>query len=110
VAYNQALAERVREYLDGAPGVSEKGMFGGRAFLLDRRMAVCVSSQGGLMVRVDPAETDELVRRPGADRMIMRGRELDGWLLVQVDPATPDDDLHAWVERGLAFARTLPPK
>jgi TfoX/Sxy family transcriptional regulator of competence genes len=109
VAYDQDLADRLRLLL-GGENLSEKKMFGGLAFLTNGHMAVAVSGQGGIMVRVDPAETDALLNEPGAGPFEMHGRPMKGWL--RVDAAALDDDavLRAWAERGLAYARTLPPK
>lgn len=106
MAYDEELADQIRALVAGEPGVTEKKMFGGLAFLIGGNMAVAASGQGGLLVRVDPSESDELVVSTDARPMEMRGREMAGWL--RVDPA--DDELAAWVERGVAFARTLPPK
>lgn len=108
--YDRELAERLRLVLGGGPGVSEKAMFGGLAFLVQGHMAVAASSDGGLMVRVEPGETTTLLQEPGARRFSMRGREMDGWLLV--DRALLDDDtvLRTWVDRGVGYARSLPPK
>ena len=106
MAYDEELAERIRALVSGEPGLTEKKMFGGLAFLIGGNMAVAASGQGGLLVRVDPEESDELVASTDARPMEMRGREMAGWL--RVDPA--DDELAAWVERGVAFARSLPPK
>lgn len=108
--YNRELAERLRLSLGGAPGVSEKAMFGGRAFLLHGNMAVAASSDGGLMVRVDPGETETLIQEPGARRFSMRGREMDGWVLVDAAVLDDDDALRSWIDRGAAYARSLPPK
>jgi TfoX/Sxy family transcriptional regulator of competence genes len=107
MAYDEALAHRIRELVANEQGLTEKKMFGGLAFLIGGNMAVAASGQGGLLVRVDPAESDELVASTDARPMEMRGREMAGWL--RVDPAD-DDELSAWVERGVSFARSLPPK
>ena len=107
MAYDEELAERIRERVAGEAGLAEKKMFGGLAFLIGGNMAVAASGQGGLLVRVDPAESDELVASTDARPMEMRGREMAGWL--RVDPAD-DGELAAWVERGVSFARSLPPK
>jgi TfoX/Sxy family transcriptional regulator of competence genes len=107
MAYDEALAHRIRELVANEQGLTEKKMFGGLAFLIDGNMAVAASGQGGLLVRVDPAKSDELVASTDARPMEMRGREMAGWL--RVDPAD-DDELSAWVERGVSFARSLPPK
>jgi hypothetical protein len=105
--YDEELAERVRAVLAAEPGVTEKRMFGGLAFLVGGHLAVSASGQGGLLLRVDPADTDELVTRPHVTRFVMRGRELDGWLHVRPPAVGTDADLAAWVGRGLAHARSL---
>ena len=110
MAYDEVLAGRVRELVGGDPDVTEMRMFGGLAFLAGGNMAAGASGQGGLMVRVRPEETDALVAQPGVRPFEMRGRPLDGWVRVDADAATSDRDLEAWVERGVAHARSLPPK
>jgi TfoX/Sxy family transcriptional regulator of competence genes len=110
MAYDEDLANRVRELLGGDPDVREKKMFGGLAFLAGGHMAVAVSGKGGLMVRVDPGETEALLARPGAGPFEMRGRELDGWLRVDADGVRTKRQLVPWVERGVGYARSLPPK
>lgn len=109
VAYDGELADRVRELLAGEPDVVEKRMFGGLAFLVAGRMAVSASSQGGLLVRVNPAETDTLAAEPLASPFVMRGREMTGWLRVAIDVSAPDEELRRWVDHGLRYARLLPP-
>jgi hypothetical protein len=106
VAYDEELAGRIRELVSGESGLTEKKMFGGLAFLVGGNMAVAASGQGGLLVRIDPEESEALVASSDARPMKMRGREMAGWL--RVDPA--DDELAALVERGVSFARSLPPK
>jgi TfoX/Sxy family transcriptional regulator of competence genes len=96
--------------VQGENGVTEKRMFGGLAFLINGNMAVSASGQGGLLLRVDPAETEELVADPNARRFEMRGREMDGWLRVDTDGMSSDRQLEQWVARGVAYARSLPPK
>jgi TfoX/Sxy family transcriptional regulator of competence genes len=108
VAYDEDLAHRIREVVQGEPGVTERRMFGGLAFLINGNLAVSASSQGGLLLRVDPAATEALVRRPEADRFVMRGRELDGWLRIDPSGLTTKRRLAAWVARGVAYARSLP--
>ena len=110
MAYDEILADRLRELLSGEPGLSEKRMFGGLAFLVKGHMAVCASSQGGLLLRVDPEQTDILVTDPRAERFVMRGREMNGWLRVDVDAHLSDADLRRWVRHGLDHVRALPPK
>jgi hypothetical protein len=110
MAYDVELADRIREVVRGEPGLSERKMFGGLAFLIHGNMAVSASGKGGLLLRVDPAQTDALVDEPHVCRFEMRGRELDGWL--RVDPAAleTDDELRTWAAYGVAYARRLPPK
>jgi len=110
MAYEEDLANRIRELLAGEPDVTERRMFGGLAFLIGGNMSVSASGQGGLMVRVDPAQTDALVAKPGAERMVMRGREMNGWLRVDTEAVRTKRQLEPWVKRGVAYARSLPPK
>jgi TfoX/Sxy family transcriptional regulator of competence genes len=110
VAYDEDLAERVRKLIGDDPGLAEKKMFGGLAFLIGGNMAVGVSGQGGLLVRVDPEESDELVASTSAYLMEMRGRQMQGWLRVDSEDVEGDGELGSWVERGTAYARSLPPK
>jgi hypothetical protein len=110
MAYDEALAARIREHAAGEP-VEEKKMFGGLAFLLGGHMAVAASGKGGLMVRVEPSETATLLDEPGAAPFEMRGRgAMDGWLRVSPEAVADDDALARWVDRGLGYARSLPPK
>jgi hypothetical protein len=109
VAYDEQLAGRIREHAAGEP-VEEKKMFGGLAFLLGGHMAVAASGQGGLMVRCAPEDTEALLEEPGASRMEMRGRAMNGWLRVSAVAVEGKSDLGRWVDRGLAYARSLPPK
>ena len=110
MAYDEELADRIRELVADEPALTEKKMFGGLGFLVGGNMAVSASGQGGLLVRVDPAESDELVSSTNARPMEMRGREMKGWLRVDSDDVKTDDALASWVERGVSFARSLPPK
>ena len=110
MAYERELADRVRDHVEQEAGLTEKRMFGGLAFLINGNMAVAASSKGGLMVRVDPAEADALIQLPGAARMVMQGREMSGWLHVDIDGGVGEDVLAGWIARGVAFARGLPPK
>lgn len=110
MAYDEELADRVRAHVEQERGLTEKRMFGGLAFLINGHMAVSASGQGGLMVRIDPADTETLLREPNARPFEMRGREMDGWLRVDVDAEAGDDDLAPWIRRGVAYARSLPPK
>ena len=110
MAYDEDLADRIRELLGGDPDVTEKTMFGGLAFLAGGHLAVAASGKGGLMVRVDPAETDALLAKPGVGPFEMRGRPVDGWLRVDGDAVRTKRQLEAWVERGVGYARSLPAK
>ncbi len=110
MAYDQDLVDRIREALQGQDDVTEKKMFGGHAFLLGGHMAVAASGQGGLMVRVDPDESDELAVQDGVELFEMRGRAMSGWLHVEQSATSTDDELAGWVARGVAFVATLPPK
>ncbi|MFF5986725.1 TfoX/Sxy family protein [Prauserella flavalba] len=110
MAYDHDLADRVRELVAGEKHLSERTMFGGLAFLLDGNMAVAASGQGGLMVRVAPEDTDVLTGEPGVEPMVMRGRELRGWLRVDSSAVGARDQLERWVGLGVAYARSLPAK
>lgn len=110
MAYDEDLAHRVREQLADEAGVTEKAMFGGLAFLLNGNMAVGLSSGGELMVRMGPDATDEALSRPHTRLFDMTGRPMRGWILVAPEGVKTKRQLGAWVRRGVAFARTLPPK
>ena len=110
MAYDQDLATRLRELL-ASEGVSEKAMFGGLAFLVGGNMAVSASGQGGLLVRVDPMDNDLLLLEPGAEEFSMGNRgPMAGWLKVTPDVLGDDETLRRWVERGVTYAKSLPPK
>ena len=109
MAYDEDLANRVREVVGTEKGVTEKRMFGGLAFLINGHMAVSASGQGGLLLRVDPAETDTLLKDPAARPFEMRGREMDGWVRVDADELD-DGVLQRWVRIGVTYARSLPAK
>jgi TfoX/Sxy family transcriptional regulator of competence genes len=106
VAFDEDLANRVRELIAANRGVTEKRMFGGLAFLVDGKMAVAVSRLGGLMVRVDPADTAKLLKQAHTQPFVMRGRELDGWLRVDDDGLRTKRQLQRWVARGVAVAQS----
>jgi TfoX/Sxy family transcriptional regulator of competence genes len=110
MAYDEDLANRIRELIAAEPGVTEKRMFGGLAFLIGGNMSVAASGQGGLMVRVDPDDTDALIERPHAQPFVMRGREMKGWLRVADEGVRTKRQLEPWVKRGVAYARSLPAK
>ena len=110
MAYDERLAARIRDVVQGEPGLTEKRMFGGLAFLVCGNMAVSASGQGGVLARVDPAQTDRLARNAHVDPFVMRGRTMDGWLRVDDDGVRTKRQLEPWVARGVAYARSLPPK
>jgi hypothetical protein len=110
VAYDEELAARIRELVADQPGLTEQKMFGGVAFLIGGNMAIAASGQGGLLARVDPAESDELLARSSACPFEMRGRQMPGWLRMDTEHLQVAGELEAWVERGIAYARSLPPK
>jgi TfoX/Sxy family transcriptional regulator of competence genes len=110
MAYDEDLADRIRELLGGEKGVEEKRLFGGLAFLVNGNMAVAASGRGGLMVRVPPAETDKLLAREHVEPMVMAGRETRGWLRVSDDGVKTKRQLQSWVSRGLEHAKSLQPK
>jgi TfoX/Sxy family transcriptional regulator of competence genes len=110
MAYDEDLATRIRELILTEPGVTEKAMFGGLAFLVGGHMSVSASGQGGLLLRVDPDETDALLEKPHAHPFQMRGRVMQGWLRVAPEGVQSKRELQRWVARGVAYARSLPAK
>ena len=110
MAHDEVLAERIRELLDAESGVEEKRMFGGLAFLVNGNMSVAASGQGGLMVRVPPDDTESLLEGEHVRPMVMRGREVRGWLRVDTEGVRTKRQLEAWVRRGVTHARSLAPK
>jgi len=110
VAYDEQLADRIRELIEAEPGLTEQKMFGGLAFLIGGNMAVAASGQGGIMVRVDPAESDALVERTDCELVVMRGRAMRGWLRVDPEHLSAKRELARWVKRGTAYASSLPAK
>jgi TfoX/Sxy family transcriptional regulator of competence genes len=110
VAYDEELAARIRERIGARPDLTEKKMFGGLAFLIGGNMAVGASGEGGILVRVDPAQSEELVATTSARPMEMRGRQMQGWLRVDTEDVRGSDELAKWVELGTAYARSLPAK
>ena len=108
MTYDEGLAERIRHVLMGESGVSEKKMFGGLSFLVDGNMAVAAGNDGALMFRRDPDRDD-----PVGDHIrpqVMGERVMSGWLHVDAEGVETDEQLREIVERGVSFARTLPPK
>jgi TfoX/Sxy family transcriptional regulator of competence genes len=110
MAYDEDLADRIRELLGAHKGVEEKRMFGGLAFLVNGNMSVAASGRGGLMVRVPPTETDSLLSRRHVEPMVMAGRETRGWLRVSADGVKTKRQLQSWVTRSVDYAKSLPPK
>ncbi len=110
MAYDEALAARIRDLVAGEPLITERKMFGGLAFLIGGNLAVAASSTGGIMVRVDREEGERLLATTPAHPMEMRGRRMSGWLRVDTDDVSDDEALEEWVQRGATYASTLPPK
>lgn len=110
MSYDLELADRIREILAAERGLTEKRMFGGLTFLIDGHLAVAASGQGGLLVRVPPGDTEALLVRDHVEPMIMSGRETRGWLRVAGEGLRTARQLRGWVDRGVGYARTLPPK
>ncbi|HEY7619367.1 MAG TPA: TfoX/Sxy family protein [Solirubrobacteraceae bacterium] len=110
MAYDEDLANRLRELLADEDAITEKKMFGGLAFLLNGNMSVSASRNGGLLARVDPAETDAALARPHASLMQMGGRTMDGWITVTPEGLRTKRDLASWVKRSVKYVKTLPPK
>jgi hypothetical protein len=110
VAYDEELAARIRELIGNEPALTEQKMFGGLAFLIGGNMAIGASGQGGVLVRVDPEESDTLVATTNAHLMEMRGRQMQGWLRVDPEDVRTKRQLARWVELGTTYARSLPAK
>ena len=110
MAYDEDLANRIRELISAERGLTEKRMFGGLAFLIDGHMSVAVSGRGGLMLRCDPTGTEKLRSKPHAGPFEMRGRVMDGWLRLDPEGVATKRQLERWVARGVSYARSLPPK
>jgi TfoX/Sxy family transcriptional regulator of competence genes len=110
MAYDEDLANRIRELVAAEDRLVEKKMFGGLAFLIGGHMSVSASREGGLLLHVDPAETDKLLAKPHARPFEMRGRAMDGWVRVDAEGVKTKRQLQTWVQRGVSYARSLPPK
>jgi TfoX/Sxy family transcriptional regulator of competence genes len=111
MAYDEDLAARIRALIGDEEGLTEKKMFGGLAFLINGNMSVSASGQGGLLLRVDPEQSDALLDEPGAEPFVMRGRAMDGWMRIAPEAVQDDDEaLRRWVRVGVEYARTLAPK
>ncbi len=109
MAYDEDLANRIRELLAGIP-VTEKKMFGGLAFLVGGHMSVAASREGGVLLSCDREETAALLEKPHTRPMVMRGKEMEGWVRVDPEGLGTKRQLEPWVKRGVAHARSLPPK
>ncbi len=110
MVYDEELAYRLRELLAGESGITEQTMFGGLAFLVDGNMAVSASRNGGLLVRIDPADSEAALARPHVALMEMGGRTMAGWITVSPEGLKTKRQLAQWVKRALTFAKALPPK
>jgi TfoX/Sxy family transcriptional regulator of competence genes len=110
MAYDEDLADRIRELVAKEKDLTEQKMFGGLAFMIGGNIAVAASGQGGILVRVEPAASDKLVSTTKAHPMVMRGRAMDGWLRVDTEHVREKRQLAAWVKRGVTYARSLPAK
>ena len=110
MAYDEELADRIRELFAGESDLTEKKMFGGLAFLIRGNMAIAASGQGGVLVRVDPVQSDKLVATTNARFMEMRGREMQGWLRIDPEDVRTKRELTKWVTIGAKYARSLPAK
>ena len=110
MAYDEALAGRIRELICGEPNLTEQKMFGGLAFLVGGNMAIAASGQGGVLVHCDPEESDGLLASTDAHEFEMRGRVMAGWLRVAPEQLGTEAELETWVELGAGYARSLPPK
>lgn len=107
MAYDSDLADRIRAVVGGEPGLTEKRMFGGLAFLIDGHLAVSANSRGDMLLRCDPADTEQLAEHPAVEPYVMRGKPMTGWLDVKPDAIAEDGDLQRWVTRGVRYARSL---
>jgi TfoX-like protein len=110
VAYDEELADRIRDLVGDEPGLTEQKMFGGLAFLVGGNMAIAASGQGGILVHADPDASDTLVETTDAYLMEMRGKQMRGWLRVDSEHVSAEPELARWVEVGTSYARSLPAK
>jgi TfoX/Sxy family transcriptional regulator of competence genes len=110
VAYDQDLANRIRELIAGEPDVSERSMFGGLVFLVGGHMSVAAGTQGSLVVRVDPEDIDDFLAKPHAQPFVMGGRQMEGRVRVDAEGVRTTRQLERWVRLSVAYARSLPPK
>ncbi|SDO79052.1 Transcriptional regulator of competence genes, TfoX/Sxy family [Pedococcus dokdonensis] len=110
MAYDEQVAQRIRDLVAGDLDVTEKKMFGGLAFLVNGNMSVAASSKGGLMVRLDADEAQRLLEQPAVRPFEMRGKPMNGWLRVDEAGFETEPQLREWVDRSVEYARTLPHK
>lgn len=110
MAYDEDLAQRIREVITESHAVTEQKMFGGLAFLIGGNMSVAASGEGGLMVRVDPSESERLQKATEVEPMVMRGRPMSGWLRVAASGVRTEEQLRMWIATGTSYAASLPPK
>jgi TfoX/Sxy family transcriptional regulator of competence genes len=110
MAYDEELADRIREVLWVEPGLVEKRMFGGLAFLIGGHIAIAATRDGRLMLKVDEDELEAALALPHVAPMVMRDREMVGWVRVDADALEDDAELSTWIDHGMAYARALPPK
>ena len=110
MTYDERLADRIRDLVEDEPGLTERKMFGGLAFLIHGNMAVAASNEGGVLLRVPPEETEQHLAHPHVDPFVMRGREMNGWLRVVPEGLGTDIELKRWVNVGVTYTRSLPPK
>lgn len=110
MSYDEQLADRIRGLIGEDPRLTEQKMFGGLSFLIAGHLAVTASRRGGAMIRVDPEQSDDLVAQTAATVVVMRGRPMPGWLYLSPADLRSDDELGPWIDRGIEYARSLPPR
>ena len=110
MASSEELADRIRAELAGRSDISDRKMFGGTGFMLAGNLCAGAQRDGNLLLRIDPDSADELTADPHANLMVQRGREMRGWLIVDAAAIEDDDAFRGWLERGVAYASSLPPK
>jgi hypothetical protein len=108
--YDEGLAERIRERIDGTPGLAEKKMFGGLAFLVNGHIAAAASKSGDMMIRCSKEDWEAYCAEPGAHPMKRGGKGMTGWVIIEIDAVSEDPALDAWVRRGRDHAASQPPK
>ena len=109
MAYNEHLANEVWDHLLIEPGADQRKMFGGIAFVIDGNLA-CGVSGDLLFVRLNPSDAIEALTHPEAREFDLSGKPMKGWVLIDPAELDGDDDLKRWIDRGLAYAQTFPPK